>query len=460
MTAAAQAGLRDAFMALPAEERRRRIGALSDEEAFSLCYDWSLYRRASQAVPKEPWSTWVVMAGRGFGKTRVGSEQVRAWVRDSPIVNLIGPTAADIRDVMVQGTGAGSAIMEVCPPGERPLYEPSKRKLTWPNGAVSKLFSAEEPERLRGPQEHKLWCDELPAWQRQQETWDLAQFGLRLGPNPQAIITTTPKPTKTLKSILKDPDTVVTRGTTGENARNLSAKFLKIITRKYQNTRLGRQELDGELLEDNPKALWKMDALDILRRPQAPKQMRRVVYGVDPAVSAKQDSDETGIIGAGLDFEGEYWVFDDRSGIYTPAQWAKEVMAGFRARGGDRVVAEVNNGGDLVEANIRTEDRLVPYKSVHASKGKTRRAEPIAALYEQGLVHHVGNLAKLESEMTNWDPSMPDDQQDSPNRMDALVWALWELADLGRDAEADVDVEYHAERVSIAPELDEMEARW
>lgn len=446
---------REKLKTLPKDKREALIAGLSDEDCFALLYDWDFNKRLNQGEPGEPYDVWTVMAGRGFGKTRVGAEQVRKWVKTNPIVNLIGPTSADLRDVMVKGTGAGSSIMEICPPNERPIYEPSKRLLSWPNGAKSVLFSAEEPERLRGPQCCKLWCDELPAWQYQKEAWDQANFGLRLGNNPQCIITTTPKPTKTLKEILKDPGTIITTGTTEDNASNLASKFLRNIKRKYEGTRLGQQELLGLLLEDNPKALWKMDQLDQLRRDRMPS-LRRIVIAIDPAVSAKADSDETGIMVAGQDHDNpsHYYVFEDISGIYTPKGWADAVNSAFQRHQADRVVAEVNNGGDLVEANLRASAGLIPYRSVHATKGKTRRAEPVAALYEQGLVHHVGNLAKLESEMTNWDASIPDDQQDSPNRMDALVWCLWELAGLGGDDEEGIETG-QIQMIQISQGLDE-----
>ena len=262
--------------ALSSEQRRKWFASLSDDEAEALLHDWAFWARPKQLEPTDrPWVNWLVMAGRGFGKTRVGSEQVRKWVKDFPIVNLIGPTASDVRDVMVQGIGAGSAVMEVCRRDERPVYQKSNRRLVWPNGAISLLFSAEEPERLRGPQHMKVWSDELAAWKYPDEAWEQMEFGLRLGPNPQVVITTTPKPTKLIKELVANPATAVTRGSTYDNKLNLAKNFLHSIIRKYEGTRLGRQELMAELLDDRPGAFRQLPPVGPIGRRESAQEFHR-----------------------------------------------------------------------------------------------------------------------------------------------------------------------------------------
>ncbi|HOA25319.1 MAG TPA: terminase family protein [Aggregatilineales bacterium] len=369
------------------------------------------------------WRYWLVMAGRGFGKTRTGAEMVRRWVRDYPLVNLIGATADDVRDIMVEGE---SGILAICPPGERPEYRPSKRRLDWPNGARSLLFTADEPERLRGKQHMKLWADELAAW-RYPEAWDQAMFGLRLGDNPQAVITTTPKPVKAVRDLLKDAHTVTYTGTTYENRANLAEAFYNAIITKYEGTRLGRQELLAEILDDVPGALWKRDRIDDLRVTDLPN-MTRIVVAIDPAVSTTDESSETGIVVAGVGKDGHGYVLDDLTVKASPHEWATRAVNAYHDYQADRIVAEVNNGGDMVEHTLKTVDPKLPYKKLHASRGKHTRAEPIAALYEQGRVHHVGMFAELEDQMCTWVPG-----DDSPDRMDALVWALTELMLGGAD---------------------------
>lgn len=418
------------FKALPKKKRLEFIRSLSEKEAQDFEYNWSIWARPNQLLPPENailggWATWLIKAGRGFGKTRVGAETVRQWVKDYPIVNIAGPTASDARDVMVQGP---SGILAVCPRHERPEYIKGERLLRWPNGATSLVFSADEPERFRGPQCYKFWADELAAWRYADEAWDNAMFGLRLGDNPQAVVTTTPKPTKLVRALLKDPDTFVTNGTTYDNRSNLSDKFFRKIISKYEGTRLGRQEINAELLEDNPGALWTHELIENARWNQKIPDLVRIVVGVDPAVTSNEDSDETGIVIVGRDRQRipHFYVIDDVSFIGSPGEWAATVVDAYKTQGADRVVAEVNNGGDLVEAILRTKDLSFAYKSVHASRGKVTRAEPIAALYEQGRVHHVGTLGKLEDQMCDFNAQT---STKSPDRMDALVWALWELND-------------------------------
>lgn len=388
-----------------------------------LLHEWPLWARDNQLPPDGLWSVWLLMAGRGFGKTRCGAEWVRGMVesRKASRIALVAPTAADARDVMVEGE---SGLLNIFPSGRRPVYEPSKRKVTFSNGAIAMLYSAEEPDRLRGPQHDAGWADEAAAW-KYPETWDMLQFGLRLGDNPQQVVTTTPKPVKLVRDILAEPGTVVTRGSTFDNARNLAAPFLSKIRAKYEGTRLGRQELNAELLDDNPNALWKRSDIDRTRiKPSQAPVMRRIVVAVDPAVTNDEASDETGIIVAGLGEDGRGYVFDDLTCKESPAKWAKVALDAYKDRKADRVVAETNQGGDMVETIFRSLDQSVSYQGVHASRGKFSRAEPVAALYEQGRVSHVGSFGTLEDQMCDYNPQAA---SRSPDRMDALVWALTAL---------------------------------
>lgn len=408
------------ILALPLAERVKLAGALSPEHAARLHYAWEFWARPEQLPPSDEWTYWLVLAGRGFGKTRTGAETVRAWAADERYVNLIGATSDDARDIMVEGE---SGILAVCPRDERPEYRKSERKLIWPSGATSLIFTADEPERLRGKQHGKLWCDELAAW-RYPEAWDQAKFGLRLGHAPQAIVTTTPRPNGLVRALMQDTACVVTRGTSYDNRRNLAPAFFSAIITQYEGSRLGRQELNAELLEDNPAALWQRAVIDAGRVRNAPP-LRRVVVGVDPSVTSTESSDETGIVVAGVAEGGEFYVLADCSLNASPDTWARAAVRAWEDHHGDRIVAEVNNGGDLVELVIRTINKHIPYKKVTASRGKAIRAEPIAALYEQGRVHHVGSLGKLEDQMCDFDPLT---NRKSPDRMDALVWALTELS--------------------------------
>jgi len=385
-------------------------------------YDWPAVARPNQIAPDGDWRTWLLLAGRGFGKTRTGAEHVRAEVEAGRArrVALVAPTAADARDVMVEGE---SGILAISPPWCEPRYEPSKRRLTWPNGAIATLYSADEPRRLRGPQHDLAWADELAAWQRP-EAWDQLMFGLRLGADPHVVVTTTPRPTRVIRDLISDATTHVTRGSTYDNAANLAEAFLEQIVRKYEGTRLGRQELYAEVLDDVPGALWTRAMLEDAQHTGPVPDLVRVVVAIDPAVTSGEDSDETGIIVAGLDTDGHAYVLADRTCRMSPDGWARRAVTAFDEFEADRIVAEVNNGGDLVEATIRTVRRDVPYLKVHASRGKRIRAEPIAALYEQGRVRHAPGLTALEDQMLTF---LPEGNEGSPDRVDALVWALTEL---------------------------------
>ncbi len=406
----------------------QRDGALYGRLAETLANSWRLRARPDQLPPSGDWQTWLILAGRGWGKTRTGAE----WVQEQVTLGLAGrvalvaPTASDARDVMVEGE---SGILEIAPNHMRPIYEPSKRRLTWPNGALATVFSADEPDRLRGPQHDAAWADEIAAWSYP-EALDMLAFGLRIGSRPRLVATTTPKPTKLIRDLLKrrGADVVVTRGRTADNAANLAPAFLEAVQRRYGGTRLGRQELEGEFLDDVPGALWSRDQIDKDRVASAP-DLRRIVVAIDPAVSNNEGSDETGIICAGLGVDGDVYVLDDDSGRYDPSGWARKAVQRYRDRTADRIVAEVNNGGQMVEATIRSIDARVPFKKVHASRGKVIRAEPVSALYEQHKVHHVGIFPQLEDQLCAFTSDFNRATAGySPDRVDGLVWAITELA--------------------------------
>jgi len=394
----------------------------------ALEHSWAAIARPNQLPPPgDWWQIWLLLAGRGFGKTRTLAE----WVCEQALfglasrIALVAATAADARDVLVEGE---SGILAVAPPWFRPIYEPSKRRLTWPNGAIGTTFSAEEPERLRGPQHDAAVCDELGSWSRP-ETWDMLQFGLRLGRNPRCLVATTPRPTKLIRELLarEGRDVVVTRGSTYDNRPNLAPGFFDRVIRKYEGTRLGRQELNAELLEDTPGALWSHGIIDAARQAAAPN-LARIVVAIDPATTSGEDADETGIVVVGKDNQGHGYVLADASGKYQPIEWAKIAITAYRTHHADRIVAEVNNGGEMVENTLRMVDPNIPFTAVRASRGKVTRAEPVSALYEQGRMHHVGTFPQLEDQMTNFTSDF--DRQSagySPDRVDALVWAVTDL---------------------------------
>jgi phage terminase large subunit-like protein len=398
------------------------------ELANALENSWPAIARPNQLPPAgDWWQIWLLLAGRGFGKTRTLAEWVcqQAAFGQASRIALVAATAADARDVLVEGE---SGILAVAPPRFRPIYEPSKRRLTWPNGAIATTFSAEEPDRLRGPQHDAAVCDELGSWSRP-ETWDMLQFGLRLGRTPRCLVATTPRPTKLIRELLarEGRDVVVTRGSTYENRANLAPGFFDQVIRKYEGTRLGRQELNAELLEDTPGALWTHGIIDAARMSAAPL-LQRIVVAIDPAVTSGEDADETGIVVVGKDANGQGYVLADVSGRYAPTEWAKIAIATYKAHSADRIVGEVNNGGDMVEATLRMVDPNVPFTAVRASRGKVVRAEPIAALYEQGRMHHVGAFPQLEDQMANFTTDFDRAAAGySPDRVDSLVWGCTEL---------------------------------
>jgi len=400
-----------------AEEIAATAASLSESEIRDLLYCWELWSRTEQEWPAGDWRLWLIMAGRGYGKTRTGAETVRQVVNQAPRqrIALIGPTAGDCREVMVEGE---SGLLSVFPPAQRPIYEPSKRRVTFHNGSRAFLYSAEEPERLRGPQHHFAWCDEIAAYAKLKDLWSNLQFGLRLGDDPRTLATTTPKPIKFLKDLLADDGTIVTRGSTFDNRANLPASQLAEFERVYGGTRIGRQELGGELLEESEGALWSRETIEKNRVRSAP-ELVRIVIAIDPATTSGEDSDDTGLDAFGIDADGEGYVLADDTCHLGPAGWAARAVMLFDRFEADKVIGEANNGGDMVEQTIRTERRNIPYEKVHASRGKVARAEPIAALYEQGKIHHVGAMPALEDEMANF---VPGQMKKSPNRVDALVW--------------------------------------
>jgi predicted phage terminase large subunit-like protein len=386
---------------------------------------WRAIARENQLPPDGDWLTWLILAGRGFGKTRAGAEWVQENVPRYGRWILAGATAGDLRDIMIEGE---SGILAIAREPFRPRYEPSKSRLTWPNGSVALLLSADEPERFRGKQAEAAWLDEVAAW-RYPEAFVQLQMGLRLGPSPRQVITTTPRPTPIIRELIADSTTVVTGGSTYENRANLAPKFFEQVIRRYEGTRIGRQELHAELLTDVEGALWTLAMLDHRKPPMVPAKdgwvpdMLRVVVAIDPAVTNTEGSDETGIIVAGLGHDGRGYILADRSTKASPNDWARRAIAAYDEFGADRIVAEVNNGGDLVESVLRTVRPTIPYRAVHASKGKRTRAEPVSALYEQKRVSHVDTFAVLEDQLTTWEP----EAGDSPDRLDALVWALTDL---------------------------------
>jgi phage terminase large subunit-like protein len=411
------------------DEKREVLRNLTNEQAAELLHEWRFWARPDQLPPSGDWSFWVLQSGRGAGKTRAGAEWVRRQVETGACkrIALVARTAADVRDTMVEGE---SGIMAICPPENMPVYEPSKRRLTWPNGAIATTYSAEEPKHLRGPQHDGAWCDEVAAWRDASQgitsdtTWSNLMFGLRLGADPRVVITTTPRPVKLFRQIVADPKTVVTRASTYDNLCNLAPTFADKILSAYEGTRLGRQELAGELLEDVEGALWSRELIDTSRVADVLRaDLLRIVVAIDPAVTSGEDSDETGIVVAARGADGHGYILADATCKLSPLEWAKRAVHQFDKWAADRIVAEVNNGGDLVEATLRAVRLTIPYEAVHASRGKRVRAEPVSALYEQGRIHHVGLFDALEDQMCNYVP----DAVDSPDRLDAMVWAVTAL---------------------------------
>lgn len=384
---------------------------------------WKGEARDNQLPPQGDWFAWLILAGRGFGKTRSimewGIEQARTMPGSTGV--MVGATASDVYKVLIAGD---SGAKKIALDDFKPTYNSSKNLLTFPNGSAAWLVSAEEPDRLRGLNTYWAICDELAAW-RYPDAWDQLLLGLRLGEQPRVAIATTPRPTPLIKRLLKDSTVAVTRGSTYENRDNLAPSFLTQIINRYEGTRLGRQELNAEVLDDTPGALFRLSLIEAARNtnPALLPNYQRVVVAIDPAVTNTEDSDETGIIAAALGDDGHAYILRDATVKDSPDGWARAAYDAYTELNADRVIAETNNGGDMVEYTMRTVAPNVSFNQVRASRGKQTRAEPVAALYEQGKVHHVGMFAKLEDQMCSWTPG----DAKSPDRMDALVWALTEL---------------------------------
>ncbi len=430
-----QFSLAERMADLTRAERLELLSGYSDQRLKELLYDWRFWGRPKQFAPLGDWFCWLMLAGRGFGKTRAGVEWLRRQVEgETPFIAppgaperiaLVGHTAADTRGVMLDGE---SGILSCSPPAFRPVYESSRRRLVWPNGIQAFLYSAEAPDQLRGPQHHIAWADELAKWGGVEACWTNLMFGLRLGLKPRVIVTTTPRPLKILKEIMADPGTVTTHGSSYENSSNLPAAFFEQILSRYEGTRLGRQELDGEILEDVPGALWSRDMIEALRVDDPP-EFQRIVVAVDPPVTSGSAADACGIVVAGLDRMKRGYILADRTvqGM-SPNSWAEIVIKAYKEFKADRVIAEVNNGGELVEALIRKVAPTVSYRAVRASRGKVARAEPIAALYERGQVFHCAAFPALEDQMCAFTTGLEGFAHgESPDRVDALVWALTDL---------------------------------
>lgn len=389
---------------------------------------WRKIARPEQLAPEGDWLTWGYIAGRGAGKTRSASEWVHEKAMQNPGVRiaLVGRTPADVRDVMIEGESGIVAVAGA----DAPIYQSTKRRLTWANGSTAHAYSAEVPAQLRGPQHHFAWCDEPASWTDAPKgdaldtAWNNLMLGLRLGQSPRCVATTTPKPNALIRMLLDRRSTVITRGSTYDNLGNLAPSFREEVLATYEGTRIGRQELLGELLDDVEGALWNIGLLDE-DRVTTPPEMQRIVVAIDPSGGSGPNNDEQGIIVAGLGVDGELYVIADRSCSLSPHGWASRAVGAFREFAADRIVAEKNYGGDMVESTIRQVDKNVPVKVITASRGKVQRAEPVAALYEQHQVHHVGTMPKLEDQLTTWTPQ----DGTSPDRLDALVWAVTELTD-------------------------------
>lgn len=413
------------------------LSRLDPKKAEELRYNWKFWARPEQISPEGDWNTWLILAGRGFGKSRAGTEWVREMVKQGhKRIALVTATNSDIERVAITGE---SGFLNSCWKGDKtykgeamglPNWSPTKRTLTWENGAQVQAFSAEEPERLRGPQFSAAYLDELCAWSKDRQTYEQLQFTLRLGKHPQICIATTPKPTKLIRGIIKNPKTVVTYGSTFDNSANLASSYLQAVKEQFEGTRLGRQELYAEILDESAGALWTRDMLAACEIEEEDsvefaKTLARVVVAVDPAVSSNADSDMTGIVVAGVDINGICYVLEDATDRLTPEGWASKAIDLYHKYGADRIVYERNQGGDMVRYTFKTVDETVPLKAVHASRGKYARAEPVASLYERGRVKHLRGLDELETQLVTWEPL---GSIGSPDRLDAMVWAITELA--------------------------------
>lgn len=415
-----------------ATDLERELAGLEQTSLQHLLHDWQVWARDDQLPPIDTaWRTWLILGGRGAGKTRAGAEWVRAQAlgiqpfAGAPVarIALVGETYHDARSVMVEGI---SGLLAIHAESERPEFFASRNELIWPNGSIAQLFSAEDPDSMRGPQFGAAWCDEVAKWRRAQEAWDMLQFALRLGEQPRAVVTTTPRANPVLKALMDDETVAKSRARTHDNAANLAGAFMAEMLRRYAGTELGRQELDGELIDELQGTLWQRQWIDDMRCHAAPA-LRRIVVGVDPPVTTGEHADACGIVAAGVDGHGQVYVLADRTvqGL-APNAWARAALQSYFEFEADRIVAEVNQGGDLVETVLRQIEPDVPITKVRATRGKWLRAEPVAALYAEGRVSHVNVMTELEDEMMAFGSDGRAGGQ-SPDRLDALVWAVTDL---------------------------------
>lgn len=419
--------LAELFAFLPEDIQKEALANLGQDYCNALEYNWNFFARKKQVAPLNQnwWTTWLILAGRGWGKSRTGAETVKQVVEKEGAIRiaLVAKTPADARDVMIEGE---SGLLNIFPEYKKPNYQPSKRRVTFHNGAIATVYSSNAPNQLRGPQHHFGWADEVASWKYPQETWDNLMLGLRLGKNPRAVATTTPRPIQLIKDLIDEEATFLTKGNTFENTANLSKAFFNRVINKYEGTRLGQQELYAKLLSDNPNALWDRDVLKEkrLKRSEAPDidDLERIVVSIDPATTSNEKSDETGITVGGIDKYNRGYLIEDLSCKKSPNKWAEVAVEAYHDYKADRIIAEANNGGDLVESVIKTVDSSVAYKKINASRGKHTRAEPVAALYEQGKIYHVGFFGKLEDQYCNWIPG-----EESPDRLDSAVWLFTDL---------------------------------
>lgn len=416
------------------------IDGLTDEQAMLALYEWKLWARPNQLPPEGDWFCWMMRSGRGAGKTRAGAQWVISRAQKGyKRIALVGQSKADVRDTMIEV--GESSILNCSPPWFRPTYEPSKRRLTWPNGCIAIAYSGDEPGQLRGPQHSVAWVDELAKFKYPQETWDNLMLGLRIGANPQVVVTSTPRPIPLIKELISKPSTVDVRTSSYENIANLSPKYVAEVLDPLRGTRLGRQEIEGEILSDTPGALWQRDWIENHRVRDIPREdltedeiaegkiaepaLVCVNVAVDPAASKTKTSDETGITAQGRGkYDNHGYLLEDASGKYSPAAWATKAINLYRRWKADKIVAEKNQGGDMVKYTLNTIDPNVPVVLVSATRGKRTRAEPVASLYEQGRIHHVGSFPDLEDQLCDW---VPHEDSDSPDRLDALVWGFTDL---------------------------------
>lgn len=419
----------------PLSERQAFLKSLSPEELRHLQWDWDFWGRPNQHFPVGDWFVWLLLWGRGAGKTRTAVENIAKMLRGpSPLIappgapavmSIVADSPFDMRQYTIEGP---SGFLNVGPPEYRPIHEPSKKTLTWPNGAKALLFSAEDPESTRGASGSFFWWDELAKSRYAEEGWSNMLFGMREG-NPRGIVTTTPRPIKILKQIVSRPSTVVAKGSTWDNRANLSKVFYEEVIKPLEGTRKGRQEIDGEILDDIPDALWTRELIDksIIRREAVPS-LRRIVVSVDPSGTkgAEDEGDSVGIVAVGVDFNGIGYVLADETCKLSPAGWGGRSVQLYKRLSADRIVAEVNFGGAMVESVIRTVDSKVPYKQVVASRGKIARAEPVAALYEQGKIKMVAGMSELEDQMCAM-TTTGYKGDGSPDRVDAAVWGVTDL---------------------------------